>query len=225
MTKLIELFNSLMKYNLIKRPKCFLIVILILGTLGVPKYMNMIVENGLKNVLTEQVNNSNKLIKYRAEISGDIDAILKNLGQKLNSDRVFLGEFSNTVTGTSGLHFLYFTINNEYDKSGIAPIASQYQKQNCFNFKIITKVVKDRVIAVRDINQIKEFDPITHYLVSKNGSKQLFLMYFELDNGTPIGFIGASYEKDTFYNDDDIFYELSKSLRQLQKLFDYKECK
>lgn len=221
MTKLIELFNALMKYKLIKRPKCFLILILILGVLGVPKYMNMIVENGLKKVLIERLNYSNKLITYRAEISSDIDSHLKDLGLRINADRVFLGEFSNTVTGTSGLHFLYYTINNEYDKPGIIPIAKQYQKQNCFNLKIVSDVVKNKVLAIKDIEDIKDLDPITYYTVKKNGTKQLFLMYFELPNGTPVGFIGVSYEKNSFYSDTDIFYEMSMSLRKLQNLFNY----
>ena len=46
-------------------------------------------------------------------------------------------------------------------------------------------------------------------------------MYFELPNGIPVGFIGVSYEKNSFYSDADIFYEMSMSLRELQKLFNY----
>ena len=221
MTKLIELFNTLMKYKLIKRPKCFLILILVLGVLGVPKYINMTVENGLKKVLIEKLNHSNKLIKYRAEISSDIDACLKDLGHKINADRVFLGEFSNTVTGTSGLHFFYYTINNEYDKPGIIPIAKQHQKQNCSNLKIVSSVVKNKILAIKNIEDIKDSDPITYYTVKANGTKQLFLMYFELPDETPIGFIGASYEKNSFYSETDIFYEMSVSLRNLQRLFKY----
>lgn len=223
MTKLIELFNTLMKYKLIKRPKMFLILILILGGLGVPKYMSMIVENVTESVLVRDSHHKNELVKYRAKISPDIDLCLKNLGYKINADRVFLGEFSNTIIGTSGLHFLYFTINNEYDKPGLIPIANQYQKQNCFNFKTITKVIKNKTLAIRDIEEIKDTDHLTYYLVHNNGTKQLFLMYFEQPDETPIGFLGVSYEKDNFYSNDTIFYEMSVSLRELQKLFDYKE--
>lgn len=222
MTKLIELFNALMKYKLIKRPKCFLILIFALGILGIPKYTNVVIEKGLKSLIIEQSNITNKLIKHRANISSEIDKELKDLGHRVGADRVFLGEFSNTITGTSGLHFLYFTINNEYDKAGVSPIATQYQKQNCFNFKSISNLIKNKTLCVRDIEDLKDTDPVMYTLIKKNTSKQLFMMYFEIDE-VPIGFIGISYENETHCEDNKLMYELSISLRRIRLLFDYKK--
>ena len=34
-----------------------------------------------------------RIIKYRGEISGEIDKILKNLRLRLGADRTFLGEY------------------------------------------------------------------------------------------------------------------------------------
>ena len=90
----------------------------------------------------------------------------------------------------------------------------EIEKETCTATKI-------RQEAIKNIEDIKDSDPITYYTVKANGTKQLFLMYFELPDETPIGFIGASYEKNSFYSETDIFYEMSVSLRNLQRLFEY----
>ena len=45
-------------------------------------------------------------------------------------------------------------------------------------------------------------------------------MYFEL-HGTPIGFVGVSYDDSTYRDTNKIFYEESVALRDLSDLFDY----
>lgn len=222
MIKLIELFNTLIKHKVIKHPKYFLITVLILAMLGVPSYVKNAIENGVHSVFAERQDMQDRIIKYRGEISGEIDKILKNLRLRLGADRTFLGEYSNTVTGLTGLHFLYFTINNEDVKPGITSIASNYQKQNNSNFKTMSRVFTENTVAIRDIEEIKYYDPITYAMVKKNSTKQMYLMYFEL-HGTPIGFVGVSYADSTYRDTNKIFYEESVTLRDLSDLFDYKE--
>lgn len=223
MDKLFSLLNTVLQSKALKIPKWVLVLIILCGFLGVPTYVEYIVKKGLNTVLEDKEMSTAQLMAYRAKISSKIDSVLTRLSHRTDSDRAFLGEYSNTIVGASGMHFLYFTINNEYTKAGVDPIGNDYQKQNFSNFKFNSYLVDHKVYGIKNIDTLKNSDPITYAILKKNKAKQLFLMYFEIDN-IPIGFIGVSYTKKlTDMEDNQIFYEISKSMRQISNMFDFKE--
>ena len=223
MEKFISLINTILQSKAMKIPKWFLWIVLCIGVIGTPTITSHVAKNNLTKVLIEKDNKTSKLLAYRAEISSKIDSILRDLGYRTNADRTFLGEYSNTVVGASGMHFLYYTINNEYTKVGVSPIGSDHQKQNFSNYKFNSYLADHKVYAVRDIDSIQYADPITYLILSKNKTRSAFMMYFELD-GIPIGFVGISYldgHKITL-DDNTIFYEISRAIRKISILFDFK---
>lgn len=223
MEKIISLINTILQSKAMKIPKWFLWIVLFIGVIGTPTITNHVAKSNLTKVLVEKDNHTAKLLAYRAAISSKIDSVLRDLGYRTNADRTFLGEYSNTVVGASGMHFLYYTINNEYTKVGVTPIGNDHQKQNFSNYKFNAYLADHKIYACRDIDSIKYDDPITYLILQKNKTKSAFMMYFELD-GIPIGFVGISYldEHKITLDDDMIFYEISKAMRKISVLFDFK---
>lgn len=223
MDRIISLINTVIQSKALKIPKWILWLIIIVGVIGTPVISGIVSKNSLIKILQDRDIETIQSLKYRAEVSSKIDSVLRILGYRTNADRAFLGEYSNSITGASGMHFLYYTINNEYTKIGVNPIGSDHQKQNFSNYKFNAYLANHKIYGLRDVDSIKHTDPITYLILSKNKTRSAFLMYFEIDE-VPIGFVGISFTDAEHIksSDDMIYYEISKAMRKLSSIFDFK---
>lgn len=219
MDKIIALIIALIKNKVINNPKYLITVLICVCVLYTPKYFTDVIIYGIEQAVNKQQLEHNKLVNYRFEISSKIDTELDKLRLTLNADRAFLGEYSNSTIGFSGLPFLYFSIHNEKDKLGILPISNQYQKQNVSNFSFNSKLCKEKFYKVKDLNILEKDDPLLCHFVTKNGTRYLYMCLIESE-GTPKGFLGVSFTDTLCTPDATIFYELSKSSRKILDLLD-----
>ena len=143
-----------------------------------------------------------------------IDNELRKLQQTLKADRAFFCEYGNSLTSLSGNLFTYFTMRNEQNASGVAGIKQQYQQQSTDNFRFNVELNEKKVYNLLDIENIKESDPILYTMLKQNGAKQLFLYLIEID-GTPRGFVGISYSKESPFSHDQMFYYITTCARAI----------
>lgn len=224
--KILPLINSLIKSKIIKDSKLVLCVVIVLCTLYFSNYVERYLNETIKETVRIEISNVfNQREKERSEkhaelvntaltIPPKIDNELRKLQQTLKADRAFFCEYGNSLTSLSGNLFTYFTMRNEQNASGVAGIKQQYQQQSTDNFRFNVELNEKKVYNLLDIENIKESDPILYTMVKKNGAKQLFLYLIEID-GTPRGFIGISYSKESPLSHDQMFYYITTCARAI----------
>lgn len=165
-----------------------------------------------------------KLMDYRNIISPKIDSVLNVLRESTDSDRAFVGEYSNSTVGLNSIAFLYFTIHNEKVRPGVTPISKQYQKQNNSNFKLNTILYEQNVFVVDSLEQIRESDPLSYLMFKHNGVKQAVFYMIRARNEAgieiPVGFVGVTYLNSEKRNSNYILYRLSQSAGAIASYFE-----
>ena len=223
MKEWVTLIISLINNKLLKRGDCIILFILIILLLAVPGFIGGIVEKGLRQTTLEQQSKHDKLIIYRNQISVVIDSILLSVRERLDADRAFVGEYSNTTYGLTGLPYLYFTIHNEMVKPGRLPISNQYQKQNSFNFKFNSTLYERNIYSIDNIEKVRDGDPLLYYMLKKNEANQVYLLLIKLKGRSgievPKAFIGVSYRDSTIKTHDQIFFTLSRAGGEIGTLY------
>ena len=224
--KILPLINSLIKSKIIKDSKLVLCVVIVLCTLYFSNYVERYLNETIKETVRIEISNVfNQREKERSEkhaelvntaltIPPKIDNELRKLQQTLKADRAFFCEYGNSLISLSGNLFTYFTMRNEQNASGVAGIKQQYQQQSTDNFRFNVELNEKKVYNLLDIESIKESDPILYIMLKKNGVKQLFLYLLEID-GTPRGFIGIGYSKESPLSHDQMFYYITTCARAI----------
>lgn len=229
MDKILPLINSLIKSKIIKDPKYYFYVLIILSILQVPNYIGKYVNTVVKEAIKVEVNNvinqrekeksekHSELVNTALTLPPKIDAELRKLQQILKADRTFFCEYGNSLTSLSGNPFTYFTMRNEQNASGVEGIKQQYQQQSTDNFRFNVELNEKKIYSLSDVETIKESDPILYTMLKQNGVKQVYLYLIELD-GTPRGFVGISYSKESPFSHDKMFYYITDCARSIINL-------
>ena len=164
-----------------------------------------------------------ELVVYRSKLSPKIDSLLRILRTSLDADRAFMGEYSNSTMGLTGLPYLYFSILNEDDKPGVAPIGNQYQKQSTSNFKFNGWLYENDVLTLDSLEGVRDRDPLTYLMLKQNGVKQAYLYAIKIRNSEgreiPKAFIGVTFTTNEKRNRDHILYRLSHTAGHLTEFF------
>ena len=156
---------------------------------------------------TKKVHHKMSIAK-RYEIGEHVDAILFDLLQITNAQRVAMLEFHNSKENLDGLAFMWYDIQHEKQQKGVSSLSSKAKNLQATNIRPIIKRVnnsKSHIITLNssDIDAIyKESTVLYSQLKEISCSNIIYCGIYNTDTNDLIGLIAIEYQEGHPYYPD-----------------------
>lgn len=138
---------------------------------------------------------------------------IKELARKLNLQNIYYGEIELKETGLSNLDYLYYILNEEYEKRKEKAKGKLYKKSKLpkleFDIDKQTGVTSWQILELMKLNWLNEDGNL--FLIGKSGSGKTAL-------AAKIGKEATQNRKKVYYLDIDILLEIAKHRSNDNKL-------
>ena len=168
------------------------------------------IDNGIKNVLTEQADEKDKAheegISKRFATMEEINGMLREAMMFSGADRACILEMHNGTNNTAGLPFIYCEMTYEQVREGVVPVDDNYARLNLTRFTFPYYLmqngcyygdVKHGAIIDAKICAKMALEGTAYIVIYQIGDGQNALGYFALtwNEGTPVNVTDATIAK------------------------------
>ena len=185
------------------------------------KNFSSVITKIIEKKLQETEIKHTKATKYRKNITPEIRKELSEFAQECNSDRVLLFEFSNGNSNLIGLPFLYITASVEVVKSGIIPVAQNYQRISTSIISEFLENLENKGYSfIDDLELVKNEAPMIYHFLKPSGVKSA-LFYSLYGVNDTIGFVVAMTLEDKKLERKESLPRIAESAQRISSLLNF----